>query len=307
MSAPIPVVSGWLNLSATVSDAGEALSIREMKAGAVPVPSVLANLIMARGLDALGAPPDILTGVQLTPESARLDPSSRLAATHSGAGSQDLEAIRTQVAAAQRQLQRIVAARAGQAPVDAAEVLSDLLNSAPDAADAVAENRAAIIAMAAYVNKSREASRAGSAQTAPVPLQLHGRVDLAEHFFTSAALQSQGGSTLTNLVGDARELNDAGTGSGFSFRDMAANRAGIRFSELATGNAGEAREIRRLARSGLTASDIIPPVDWLPENMDRATFERDFGGSDSRAYQIVVEEIDRRIENAPVVQTVTGT
>jgi hypothetical protein len=282
------------------------LAIDEMQAGAVPVPPVLANLMLERVLDAVDAPPGILSGVRLTRESVRLDPNLRLVAADGDLDAEDLDAVLSQVAAAQRRLQRIVAQRIDQRTIDAAEVLSQSVRSADEAADATTANRAAIIATAAYVNESRGQDRDPGAQSRLVPLELHGRVGLAEHFFTAAALQSQSGSTLTNLVGNARELSDAGTGGGFSFRDMAANRAGIRFSELAIGDAGVAEEVQRLAQSGLEAADLIPAVDWLPENVDRVTFERDFGGPDGRAYQILVEEIDRRIANLAVVTASQG-
>lgn len=127
-----------------------------------------------------------------------------------------------------------------------------------------------------------------------------GRRDLAKHFMASAVMAAEGGSTLSHLVGQAKELGDANGGSGFSFVDLTANRAGIRFAELATGSAVGARHVQLLARSGLDQNAIMPTVDGLPEGMQRAALERAVGDVGSPDYERVLARIDRRINNAPL-------
>ena len=60
---------------------------------------------------------------------------------------------------------------------------------------------------------------------------LLGRRDLAQHFFVSGYLTATMGAEAANAAGVAKELVDANTTSGFSFADLAADRAGVRFAD----------------------------------------------------------------------------
>lgn len=301
-SAPLPPsLGGWLNLEAELRQTrDQGLVIERVSVGSLPIPPALARLLMQQGLDAFDAP-DLLSAVELTPDGVVIGPAA------TGAGAQGLQTggpgEGARVLAALRRLAHLVRERAQQREIDAAELLGALIAAAPAGADAVATNRAAILALSAYVNGgSLPDSDAGSASPPQVPLQLHGQDDLAQHFLTSAALSLQGGARLADLIGVAKELGDADGGSGFSFGDLAANRAGQRFAELAAGEAESARRIRAMAVAGLSASDIAPAVDWLPAAMTRTALQRDFGGRDGDAYQIVVGAIDRRIAKLPMMR-----
>ena len=65
-----------------------------------------------------------------------------------------------------------------------------------------------------------------------VELTLNGRHDSAQHFVISAALAAWAGEPVAEAIGLYKELDDARRGSGFSFADLAADRAGTRFGEL---------------------------------------------------------------------------
>ena len=82
-----------------------------------------------------------------------------------------------------------------------------------------------------------------------------------------------------------------------SFADLSANRAGIRFAELATSSAAGARHVQRLARAGLAQGAIMPAIDGLPEGMQRAELERAVGDVGGPDYERVLSYIDRRIDN----------
>ncbi len=113
---------------------------------------------------------------------------------------------------------------------------------------------------------------------------------------TSAALTIQGSDTLSGLVGWYKEMSDANGGSGFSFADMAANRAGIHLAQLATSNQEGARRVQRIAVQGLTEDDFMPAIDGLPEGMDQRAFKTHFGRAKKDEYQKVMTHIDRRID-----------
>ncbi|HMO86152.1 MAG TPA: hypothetical protein PKC18_14650, partial [Lacipirellulaceae bacterium] len=89
------------------------------------------------------------------------------------------------------------------------------------------------------------------------------RPDLTKHFFVSAALVPMLGSQGARSAGLVKEVLDAGGGSGFSFRDMAANRAGIVFAHaVLTGRVS----LEELARN-FTVAAYLPEVNDLREQL----------------------------------------
>lgn len=193
-----------------------------------------------------------------------------------------------------------------------ADLLAHLLARAgaqPANADPVAENRALILTLTAYVNGRTILDPADSKVSVtpprPHPVLLRERQDLSQHFMTSAALAIQGSDTLSGMVGWYKEMSDANGGSGFSFADMAANRAGIRFAQLATANQDSARQVQRMAGAGLTEDDFMPAIDGLPEGMNQRTFATQFGSQNKIEYQTIMDHIDRRIDASRLFRTPT--
>ena len=61
---------------------------------------------------------------------------------------------------------------------------------------------------------------------------LAGRHDLKQHFFISAGLQAASDANIAFTIGEFKELLDSDKGgSGFSFDDLAADRAGLRLAK----------------------------------------------------------------------------
>jgi len=167
-----------------------------------------------------------------------------------------------------------------------------------DKGDAAAENRAAIIALMLYaqgVDILRFLDEPADARYRPRtrPLTLHGRRDLAQHFLISAGIAAGGGSRLADAVGLFKELDDSRSGSGFSFTDLAANRAGVRFAESATGP--KAARVQGLLADKADESTFAPRMRDLPEFMPEAEFVKRFGGVDAPRYREVADDIERRI------------
>ena len=171
--------------------------------------------------------------------------------------------------------------------------------------DAAEENRAALTALAAYLSgislpKLLEGDGRSIRRAPRVLLSLHGRRDFAEHFVISAALTVNGGSRLANAIGLIKEEEDADRGSGFSFTDLAANRAGVRLGERATGEA--AAQVRQRLATARVDADLLPDFRDLPEFMPEAEFERRFGPVGSPRYQQVIDRIDARLAVHPLAQ-----
>jgi hypothetical protein len=158
--------------------------------------------------------------------------------------------------------------------------------------------------LAAYASGKSLAAVVPAAADWPRPaarkLTLDGRVDFAQHFAISAALAAGAGGPFADAVGVYKEVDDSRRGSGFSFADIAADRAGTRFGEAATRSPASAAKLQAAARAGLREQDIMVAARDLPESMSEAEFKRRFGGVDAPGYKRVLTEIDARIAALPV-------
>jgi hypothetical protein len=100
-------------------------------------------------------------------------------------------------------------------------------------------------------------------------------------------------------VGELKELIDSTAGGeGFSFDDMAADAAGVRFAAAFLGAQPSAWPAMLAAIGG--EGDVMPSLDGLPEGMDAAAFRARFADMRSPAYAEAVAEIGRRVEALPL-------
>lgn len=174
--------------------------------------------------------------------------------------------------------------------------------------DPASENRAALLALAIYLGDPRFEKLAGPVLSPELlgrsafsrQVHLGGRQDLRLHFMVSAGLKLISDQGISSAIGEFKELLDAGRGgSGFSFVDLAADRAGIRFAEQAAGPDGGARRLQKLLAGSPAEELIFPSVSDLPEGLTREEFERLYGGIGKPGYDRMVREIDRRIDRCP--------
>ena len=125
------------------------------------------------------------------------------------------------------------------------------------------------------------------------PVNLQGRADLAKHWVFSAALTSVLGAQTAGSLGEWKELDDSlPRGSGFSFVDLAADRAGVQFALIALDNQTAAASKDKLS---LATDDYMLPEALLraPEGLDEKEFLRRFGSLDQENYAEAVSQIDR--------------
>jgi hypothetical protein len=159
---------------------------------------------------------------------------------------------------------------------------------------AIEENRSAILALNDYVNSEKNPSQAAF---------LFKRKDLAEHFIGAAALSASMNSRVATALGEVKELSDAQAGgSGFSFIDLAADKAGSRFGELAVSTPENAWQIQKKMAQILDYYDFMPDPRDLPEHMSEADFKRRFESTQSDAYLNLAAQIDKRIAQIPLYQ-----
>jgi hypothetical protein len=169
--------------------------------------------------------------------------------------------------------------------------------------DAIAENRAAILVLTFYVNGTSLEQLVPELKSrrnlTRHPVILSERDDFAKHFIVSAALAANAGTPLADAVGIYKEIADSRGGSGFSFNDIAADRAGVRFGESAV-NSAMAKPLQAKVGAGIIESDLMPATADLPEFMPETEFKRRFGGIDGVEYKKMMAEIERRVAALPL-------
>ncbi|MBA3484263.1 MAG: matrixin family metalloprotease [Pirellulales bacterium] len=127
---------------------------------------------------------------------------------------------------------------------------------------------------------------------------MRGRADLAKHFFVSAHLVALSGAAPARGAGLMKEILDSHGGSGFSFADMAANRAGIVFANaVLTGRLSLDDVAQRF-----TIDAFLPPVDDLQEQLGAKEFTESFGGVGDDRLTAELNRIEARIMALPVYQ-----
>ena len=191
-------------------------------------------------------------------------------------------------------------------PVSLANYLGPLFAVAQERSqtnDPVEENRALILALALYFGDERFRSLLGTANIADVnavafdvtAVRVQRRHDWVRHFATTAGIQVSAGSGVSNLIGEAKEVVDTDGPSGFSFTDIAADRTGVRFAEVATASEASARGLQSAFAGGINESEFFPKVNDLPEGLSEAAFKQRYGDVGSSPYDAVVKQIDTRI------------
>lgn len=133
-----------------------------------------------------------------------------------------------------------------------------------------------------------------------VAFTLYGRTDLPKHFLVSAGLAVSAGSRLSNFIGMVKEVEDSGKGSGFSFADLAADRAGVRMGEAAAGSPAGALDFQQKMGEAGRETDFMPDINGLPEGIRELEFRKRYNDLDSESYARVNAEIDRRIKDCNV-------
>ena len=227
-----------------------------------------------------------------------------------------VEAVRKQVvppeeAARLREFQQVLAAalvnRGGKLGLsDLAAPLFAHATSRASKGDPVADNRAILIVLSAYVT-GRDLRRLlpeAASWPQPVKLQvrLYGRPDLAKHYLNSAALAATGGELLSKALGLSKEISDSQGGSGFSFRDLLADEAGTRFGQRATESRVVAREYQARAAQANEDASWMPTPEGLEENMTEAQFEARYGGVGGTEYEKTLAGLKRRLQEAPLLR-----
>jgi hypothetical protein len=324
VGAPLMPAGLWANLHLAVAASEDGLRIASARIGRLPIPPALARdglrLAADRKLgDRLGT--DALASVA----AVRIDPPRVTVAFDFGtvggtafferlraraleaAGATAREQVYVQLWHLDRAVRRDTLPRSGSiVPYLDRVVRLAARQAARPGADPREEMRAALYALALYCGDPEFGDQIGVTLKATMQGRANGcegttlgaRDDFKRHFVISAGLQAATASDAAFGVGELKELLDSNEGgSGFSFRDMVADAAGVRFARAFLAAPPEEWK-PMLARMGGEEA-ILPPFDDLPEHLGEAEFRERFGDVDSEAYAAMVAEIERRLDALP--------
>ncbi|HUS90488.1 MAG TPA: hypothetical protein VM695_01515 [Phycisphaerae bacterium] len=172
------------------------------------------------------------------------------------------------------------------------------------------ENRAAIFALAVLLGHPRVEGLVGpvtdpemrtAAGRAVGRVTLRGRNDWVRHFLVSAAIALASAEVVSDAAGLLKEELDAGGGSGFSFADLLADRAGTLFALAAT-REGSAAAMQQRLIAGFQVEDFFPPAADLPEGISDTRLRAEYGGVGGAGYREVEREIERRLRTCAALQ-----
>lgn len=304
-----PIFNGYINLRANLREASGEPHLTSASIGTLPLPPWLVELALHNAIRLAGFEHEwqlanrALRSLEFDPSRQRVivsyvwEPALLDRARNIAVSPQDVARIRS----AHENLAGLLDHKAPGGRVPLVEVLKPMLDIGGD--DQYANRRAAILAVAAYLSEKNLAHVIPEAQNwprlRPVLLTLLGRGDSAQHFAVSAALAAWAGEPIADAIGVYKELLDARHGSGFSFADLAADRAGTRFGQLLTNLPGR---IDRLLASDFADQALVPMLNDLPESIPEREFRRRFGAPGSPGYQKINDEIERRLNDLPLYQ-----
>ena len=313
VALPANPLGDFLNISARLQQVGTGVAVEQLNFGNMALPGWLcqpivdaADALLRRQFPEYGDLLATIEQLQIRPQSLRVDYrwQAELAKRIQARGRDLLlsTADRERILAYYDEIARQSRSLAG-APISLDRLLQPLFSLARQRSrtngGARAENRALLLALGLVVQGSSirhlTGDLEGTRPTRPAPLRLtlQGRRDLAQHFTISAAIAAAGGSSLADTIGVFKEVDDSRGGSGFSFADLLADRAGVSLAEAAIGERADA--VQDYMSNGPRESGFMPGFDQLPEGLMELEFKSRFEDLDSASYALVNNEIERRI------------
>jgi hypothetical protein len=308
---PDTPLGGWLNVEVEARQTRGLPRLERVTLGRLSLPLPLVEWAIDRVAARHGIG-SLRTLAAVAVQQVRLSPR-RLEIAYAWGPDASVRVLEALMPAPEHQRLRVYASHLAQlsatlppyAPLSLSQLLPPLFELASQRSaqgqDPALENRAALLVLGMVANGVSLGTllpeRRAELAARPIRLTLAGRRDFPQHFLISAAIAADSGSPLADLLGLYKELSDARTGSGFSFNDMAANRAGTRLGELAVGAPVLLQQ--RLA-AVLHEDDFMPDVSDLPEFLGEQDFRRRFGGPGAPAYQRMMDDIEERLGATPL-------
>ena len=309
----------YLNVSASLSPAADSMRVDSLEIGRLTIPGWLLNPVlqflhasMLERFDEYGAVMRAIGEIRVNEDQVvvvyQWQPELAARLKSSGYGLLFSVEDKARVLAYHNELNRIAGELAGHR-VSLDKVLPSMFGLAglrsDDQGDPQAENRAMLLTLAMYVlgiDVGRFVDVPVGSRQRRMYLTILDRHDLVQHFTVSVALTVSAGGGLANAIGLFKELDDSRDGTGFSFDDLLADRAGVRLAELATGTDQQARLLQQRMSNELSESDFMPSIENLPPSIMELEFKRKYRDLDSEKYRMVDDEIKKRILRCSIYQ-----
>ena len=298
----------WINGEVHLSSSAEGFPKTRLKIGDLPLgPAISRRVInLARSLI-------VWRGVKVPPldnlvRTVHIEPDSVLALVYlplDGAFANDMAALRSQPVNAELTASiycRLTALSRKKPTADMALIVQRAFQPNSSALSSIEQNRATFVALAMYTTLPDAGRLAGDAaqrvkacRLPSVKPILAGREDLAAHWSLSAALAVSLGDDIGGAMGEWKELSDSRLGgSGFSFVDLAADRAGLALARRAVAPETAAAIAARLRAA--TGEDLLPVRALaLSEGLSERAFVEKYQTVDSAQFAAAKARIDRVI------------
>lgn len=291
-------------------------SLTKFKAGKLLLPSKLAELVISKVIEHTSLKDYFILATHPI-EAVRIDADKIVITYHSNretlAKARDLLTHGTEKTALnpyQQQLLDVVAHHDPNWRLSLAELLKPLFALAYQRSTldtAIEENKQVIFTVNDYVNKEGQqvlpSHLLDTTSIRQTPTFLYKRIDLAQHFIGSATITASANGQLAQMMGEEKELNDAKSGSGFSFVDLTADKAGTRFGEVATASPESARKLQKIMSEITHYRDFMPDPTHFPEHMNEAEFKKRYASIESPAYKKLIKQIDAQVAGVAIYKT----
>jgi len=322
-SLPLPVqsIKGYINFQATLTETTTLPQLQSIRIGRLAIPDAISQFLITRLIQELKQHPhydngiNVIQNVHFSAESLkiayylpdRLNESKNYYLPVLSKFEQD-KIYRYHLFLVQNSHQAF-SEKSVQTSQTLAQILQPLMQIAANYSgknQAPIENRAAILAATFHILKLPLEYLIPEAIDWPRAKQqvitLDGRQDFAQHFIVSAAITAYADTFLSDAIGLYKEIEDARSGSGFSFNDIAADRAGTLFGEHATADHATALKLQQWVSRGITDKDLMPTWTDLPEHLPKSIFRQQFGNMDTPAYEQMMKKIEQRVTELPFLQ-----
>lgn len=311
---PLAIDRRYLNVRSrySVGDSPAQISLTDLQVGKLRIPNGLQSLLLPYALSHCRADNDCnaalaayknVTQLELNEGALRLQYALEPGGL-SAEGQQDLASEVSRLTPYLQELAAMALERQGERlSLHAAmrHAFSLAQRQSVRSNDAVAENRSALLALAAMGADPRvldllnmSALREQTEQFGS--LYLRGRKDLAQHFLTSAALYLLGGSELSEYLGVYKELDDVDKGKPFGVGDLVADRVGIRLAQHATESKPSALRIQSQLITAASADAYLLTDATLMQ------LEARYQGANGIDVPELTERIDKLLAELPLLQ-----
>lgn len=169
--------------------------------------------------------------------------------------------------------------------------------------DPIEENRALLITLGAHMLNKNVPLLLGDRSASYIKYRnykLQSRHDLSKHFFISAAIVAISDPNIAHAIGLEKEIEDSYGGSGFSFADLAADRAGVTLAKTSLSTSNEAKYFQRILARTNNENDFMPSILSLKEGLQNIDFKTLYKNTNSKEYKMALSLIDNRIKNCSI-------